>query len=372
MSITQSDFISGLIDIFVKGTIPDTLIVSSIAIVFVIIGYSKAKEHVYGTILILVTLLSAYIAIVAGTSTRIQMLWGPPPAANTMIFFALLLIPTVFVIALVVWAFQKYNVAPLGQINEVIDRMAEKDLTFELNYQSRRNDEIMRIFNSMKTTRDNFEKSIGKMKTTGQSIFESSKMLTESTSTMSQSMELIATTMNELQEKSVFQIGQLDVINREVKELVAFISSAASEIIATANNVNEIAEQTNILALNASIESARAGEYGRGFAVVANNVRMLAEDSKAESIIINEKMDRITSQLQKSITDIQEKLDSFTSHIEDTAAATEEVTAAIEEHSATTEEISSLNAMQYDQANQLQSEYSQYKVIEANNDEDHD
>ncbi|MHA1214803.1 MAG: methyl-accepting chemotaxis protein [Candidatus Hodarchaeales archaeon] len=372
MTITQTDLATGL-NTIVNGLIVDSLIVASLAVIFLIVGYYKAKEHVYGVILILVTLVVAYIAVVAGACTRAQMIWGPPPALNTMVVYTFFLIPTVFVIIAIVWAFQKYNVAPLGQINDVIDRMAEKDLTFELNYRSKRNDEIMRIFNSMRMTKTNFEKSIYKMKNSGRTILDSSKMLAESTSTMSQSMELIATTMNELQNKSVFQIGQLDIINKEVKELVSFISSAASEIIATANNVSEIAEQTNILALNASIESARAGEYGRGFAVVANNVRMLAEDSKAESIVINEKMDRITSQLQKSITDIQNKLDSFTSHIEDTAAATEEVTAAIEEHSATTEEISSLNLMQVEQANELHSLASEYKVLnDETMEEDHE
>ena len=112
------------------------------------------------------------------------------------------------------------------------------------------------------------------------------------------------------------QLGQVDGSIQEVSTHTEAFVGKTKEITQLTSTVNEIADQTNLLALNAAIEAARAGEHGRGFAVVADEVRNLAKRSgeaaqQIESIVGDvvsgaQSIDSVVSRAQQLLTESHE------------------------------------------------------------------
>ncbi|OEF98589.1 methyl-accepting chemotaxis protein [Desulfuribacillus alkaliarsenatis] len=116
----------------------------------------------------------------------------------------------------------------------------------------------------------------------------------------------IAKDGNKTMELAMKEIQNMDSSTQEVSNLIHELGLKSEEIGKIVVLINAVAEQTNLLALNAAIEAARAGEHGKGFAVVADEVRKLAEQSQKATKDISSLISIIQEQIQHAVGAVNE------------------------------------------------------------------
>jgi methyl-accepting chemotaxis protein len=142
-------------------------------------------------------------------------------------------------------------------------------------------------------------------------------------------------------EKNITLTGDINSSVTDTAEIVEELKAFAVEIGTVTEVINSVSEQTNLLALNAAIEAARAGEHGRGFAVVADEVRNLASKTQESTVSIQGIIEKLQSQSERANNNMIKNVEL----IEESVLLADHVKSSFEDISAAVESISEINAL---------------------------
>lgn len=220
-------------------------------------------------------------------------------------------------------------------------RVADGDMTVEVENRTRDefatlienfNDMVMQMRTLIRASRDSSEtvaQHASQVKTLADQNTAVVRLQTEETSKIRHAMEEMSAASEEVARETEFTAGAAEDANENAREGQQLVVDAVKSFESLTSNIHgsmqvverlaeqsrgvtdilsvikSIAEQTNLLALNAAIEAARAGEQGRGFAVVADEVRTLAQRSHEATVEIDDVLGKIQSGVQEAVHSMQ-------------------------------------------------------------------
>jgi len=270
-------------------------------------------------------------------------------AIDSIVFssIAITFLTVVIGVSIILFVFNTLFIAPLKKIFTGIESIAKGDLTHHISLKS--NDELGTLAQNFNTAIDFLSGFMRETKSTGAENRDISGQLNSIAETVGQCsrdteeridethshgertkaqlqkvtresqavMGEIEKTKNQLNNVSASVHMMVENVNEntlkqdEISQKLVQLSSDAEQTKEILNVISDIADQTNLLALNAAIEAARAGEHGRGFAVVADEVRKLAERTQKSLVEINSTINVLVQETMDASTAMQNNIESI-------------------------------------------------------------